>query len=136
MIWDMEMLVHMVWVLYLHLILIEFLKMVFVSLMDIQLQLPAHPVDMQFSGEYPWRNQRAQILPGNAPLLFDISKETLPSLQKANYKTAIIGKWHLGLGDENLDWNQSISPGPNDIGFDYSFILASTNDRVPSVCQE
>ena len=30
------------------------------------------------SGEYPWRNQRAQILPGNAPLLFDLSKETLP----------------------------------------------------------
>ena len=89
------------------------------------------------SGEYPWRNQRARILPGNAPLLFDISKETLPSLlKKANYKTAIIGKWHLGLGDENLDWNQSISPGPNDIGFDYSFILASTNDRVPSVYLE
>ena len=89
------------------------------------------------SGEYPWRNQRAQILPGNAPLLFDLSKETLPSLlKKANYKTAIIGKWHLGLGDENLDWNQSISPGPNDIGFDYSFILASTNDRVPSVYLE
>ncbi len=89
------------------------------------------------SGEYPWRNQRARILPGNAPLLFDVSKETLPSLlKKANYKTAIIGKWHLGLGDENLDWNQSISPGPNDIGFDYSFILASTNDRVPSVYLE
>ena len=89
------------------------------------------------SGEYPWRNQRARILPGNAPLLFDLSKETLPSLlKKANYKTAIIGKWHLGLGDENLDWNQSISPGPNDIGFDYSFILASTNDRVPSVYLE
>ena len=89
------------------------------------------------SGEYPWRNQRAQILPGNAPLLFDISKETLPSLlKKVNYKTAIIGKWHLGLGDKNLDWNQSISPGPNDIGFDYSFILASTNDRVPSVYLE
>ena len=89
------------------------------------------------SGEYPWRNQRARILPGNAPLLFDISKETLPSLlKKANYKTAVIGKWHLGLGDENLDWNQSISPGPNDIGFDYFFILASTNDRVPSVYLE
>ena len=42
----------------------------------------------------------------------------------------------MGLGDENLDWNQSISPGPNDIGFDYSFILASTNDRVPSVYLE
>jgi len=89
------------------------------------------------SGEYPWRNKKAQILPGNAPLLFDTSRETLPSmLKKAGYTTAVIGKWHLGLGRENLDWNGEIKPGPNDIGFDYSYILASTNDRVPSVYVE
>ena len=36
-----------------------------------------------------------EFLPGNAPLLFDLSKETLPYLywEKANYKTAIIGKF-------------------------------------------
>ncbi|MFH6603658.1 arylsulfatase [Maribacter algicola] len=89
------------------------------------------------SGEYPWRNQKAHILPGNAPLLFDTSRETFPSmLKKANYTTAVIGKWHLGLGGETLDWNSEIKPGPNEIGFDYSYILASTNDRVPSVYVE
>ena len=74
-----------------------------VLLTDIQLQRHAHPVDMQFSLENTLEKSKARILPGNAPLLFDLSKETLPSLlKKANYKTAIIGKWHLGLGDENL----------------------------------
>jgi len=89
------------------------------------------------SGEYPWRNKRAQILPGNAPLLFDTSKQTLPSmLQGAGYKTAVTGKWHLGLGGEGLDWNGEVSPGPNEVGFDYSYIMASTNDRVPTVYVE
>ena len=134
----MEMLVHMVWALYLRQILIEFLKTGIRFTNGYSTSATCTPSRYAIlSGEYPWRNQRARILPGNAPLLFDLSKETLPSLlKKANYKTAIIGKWHLGLGDENLDWNQSISPGPNDIGFDYSFILASTNDRVPSVYLE
>jgi len=89
------------------------------------------------TGEYPWRNTRAKILPGDAPLLIDPSKPTLPSiLKKANYATAIIGKWHLGLGGKNRDWNEEITPGPNEIGFDYSYIMASTNDRVPSVYVE
>ncbi len=86
------------------------------------------------SGIYPFRSKRAQILPGNASLLFDTSKQTLPSmLQKAGYTTGVVGKWHLGLGDKNLDWNGKITPGPREIGFDYSYIMASTNDRVPSV---
>ncbi len=89
------------------------------------------------AGEYPWRNKRARILPGNAPLLFDTTKQTLPSmLQQAGYTTAVTGKWHLGLGGEGLDWNGEIKPGPNEIGFDYSYIMASTNDRVPTVYVE
>lgn len=89
------------------------------------------------AGEYPWRNKRARILPGNAPLIFDLQKQTLPSMLKgAGYTTAVVGKWHLGLGDENLDWNGAIKPGPNEIGFDYSYIMASTNDRVPTVYVE
>ncbi len=86
------------------------------------------------SGIYPFRSRRAKILPGNAPLLFEAGKQTLPSmLHDAGYFTGVIGKWHLGLGDENMNWNDDIKPGPREIGFDYSYIMASTNDRVPSV---
>lgn len=89
------------------------------------------------SGTYPFRKKKARILPGNAPLLFDLEEQTLPSMLKgAGYTTGVIGKWHLGLGDENLDWNGKIAPGPLEIGFDYSFIMASTNDRVPTVYVE
>ncbi|WP_281615235.1 arylsulfatase [Flammeovirga sp. SubArs3] len=86
-----------------------------------------------FTGQYPWR-KNAKILPGTAPMLIDTTQVTLPKmLQSAGYETAIIGKWHLGLGNENKDWNQRIYPGPNDVGFDYSYILAATQDRVPTV---
>lgn len=89
------------------------------------------------SGTYPFRTKRARVLPGNAPLLFDTTKQTLPSmLREAGYYTGVIGKWHLGLGDQNLNWNGEIKPGPLEIGFDYSYIMASTNDRVPSVYVE
>jgi arylsulfatase A-like enzyme len=89
------------------------------------------------TGEYPWRNQQARILPGNAPLIINPAKPNLLKIvKKAGYTTGVIGKWHLGLGGENLDWNGVITPGPNEIGFDYSFILASTNDRVPTVYVE
>lgn len=86
------------------------------------------------SGIYPFRKKRAHVLPGNAPLLFEVGKQTLPGmLQKAGYRTAAVGKWHLGLGGTGMDWNGDIKPGPLEIGFSESFIMASTNDRVPSV---
>lgn len=86
------------------------------------------------TGTYPWRNQDAKILPGTAPLLIDTAQLTLPKLlQKEGYNTAVVGKWHLGLGSGNMDWNQEISPGPNQVGFDYSHIMAATQDRVPTV---
>jgi arylsulfatase A-like enzyme len=85
------------------------------------------------TGDYPWR-RGAAILPGDAPLLIDPQQLTLPGLlQKTGYTTAVIGKWHLGLGRGELDWNQYIALNPNATGFDYSFIMAATNDRVPNV---
>jgi arylsulfatase A-like enzyme len=45
-----------------------------------------------------------------------------------------VGKWHLGLGGEGgPDWNGDIKPGPLEIGFNYSFILPATVDRVPCI---
>jgi arylsulfatase A-like enzyme len=86
------------------------------------------------TGVYPWRNQNAKILPGTAPLLIDTAQYTLPKmLQDQGYQTGIVGKWHLGLGSGSVDWNKKISPGPNEVGFDYSYILAATQDRVPTV---
>lgn len=86
------------------------------------------------TGSYPWRNPQAAILPGDAALIIEADCPTLPGmLRKAGYKTAVVGKWHLGLGNNDLDWNQPISRTPNDVGFDDSFIMAATNDRVPCV---
>ena len=86
------------------------------------------------TGEYPWRNKNAKILPGTAPLIIDVSQMTLPLMfGEMGYHTGIVGKWHLGLGDGLVDWNELISPGPNEVGFDYSYIMAATQDRVPTV---
>ncbi|WP_439483316.1 sulfatase family protein [Cyclobacterium plantarum] len=86
------------------------------------------------TGTYPWRNENAKILPGTAPLLIDAAQYTLPRmLQDHGYTTGIVGKWHLGLGSGDVNWNEEISPGPNQVGFDYSYILAATQDRVPTV---
>lgn len=79
------------------------------------------------------------ILPPNAPLTISTTAYTLPKLFKnAGYATGVIGKWHLGLGSKNekIDWNDKVTPGPLEIGFDYSFLLPSTNDRVPCVYLE
>ena len=48
----------------------------------------------------------------------------------------MVGKWHLGLGKGHVDWNKKIVPGAREVGFDYSFITAATNDRVPTVFVE
>ena len=89
------------------------------------------------TGTYPWRNKDAKILPGDAPLLIDTASVTLADIfKKQGYSTGVVGKWHLGLGNGNVDWNQAIAKTPNDLGFDYSYIMAATNDRVPSVFVE
>lgn len=86
------------------------------------------------TGIYPWRNKNARILPGTAPLLIDTAQYTLPKMLKEHgYHTGIVGKWHLGLGTGHVNWNEAIKPGPNEVGFDESYILAATQDRVPTV---
>ncbi len=86
------------------------------------------------TGEYPWRKPGTNVLPGDAKLIIDPAQPTLPRmLQSAGYKTGCVGKWHLGLGNGGVDWNGEISPGPLELGFDESFIIPATGDRVPCV---
>ena len=86
------------------------------------------------TGVYPWRNKDAKILPGSAPLLIGKDQLTISKmLKEKGYQTAVVGKWHLGLGTGIVDWNQQLDAGPNDVGFDYSYIMAATQDRVPTI---
>lgn len=89
------------------------------------------------TGMYPWKNSDAKILEGDAPLIIGEDQFTLPKMmQELGYVTGAIGKWHLGMGNGNVDWNSTVRPGAREVGFDYSYIIAATNDRVPTVFVE
>lgn len=90
------------------------------------------------TGKYAWRKAGTNIAPGDAAMILPTNEETMPAmLQKAGYQTAVVGKWHLGLGGEGgPDWNADIKPGPLEVGFNYSFIMPATGDRVPCVYME
>ena len=91
------------------------------------------------TGEYAWRREGTGIANGDAASIIHPGRYTMAHLFKeAGYATAAIGKWHLGLGSENgkQNWNKPLQPGVDDIGFDYSFIMAATGDRVPCVFVE
>ena len=90
------------------------------------------------TGQYAWRHKAGSaVLPGDAPLCVPLDRLTLPQmLRQAGYVTGVVGKWHLGLGAGKLDFNKEIKPGPKEVGFDYSFIIPATGDRVPCVYVE
>lgn len=89
------------------------------------------------TGTYALRVNGTGIAPPNGPALIKPGTPTIASLLKAQgYATAVIGKWHLGLGSPKPDWNGEIKPGPLEIGFDHCLLLPTTNDRVPQVFVE
>jgi arylsulfatase A-like enzyme len=91
------------------------------------------------TGEYAWRKKGTGIARGDARMIIQPGRTTLPLVMKrAGYTTGVVGKWHLGLGahGRELNWNVDIKPGPLDIGFDYCFLIPATGDRVPCVFVE
>ena len=88
------------------------------------------------TGEYPWRKSGTDVAAGDAAMIISPDQYTVADVFKeAGYTTAAFGKWHLGLGAQTgkQDWNKPITPALGDIGFDYSYIMAATADRVPCV---
>ncbi len=90
------------------------------------------------TGEYSWRRKGSgldrSVSNAETPLLIPLSSETFPGiLKKSGYRTGAVGKWHLGFGTRKPDYNQALTPGPLEIGFDEFFGFPATNDRVPTV---
>ena len=92
------------------------------------------------TGQAGFRRKNNHILDGDAKLIVPCDRPgevlTLPAMmKKAGYRTAAIGKWHLGMGEGEAptDWNRRVAPGAREVGFDDSYLMAATADRVPCV---
>ena len=108
------------------------------------------------TGEYCWRSPlKSGVLWGYSPPLIEPSQVTIASfLQDHGYRTGVVGKWHLGLGwqkqnpelpiasfdwnyafdslvGSNVDYSKPVTGGPNQLGFEYSYIFPSSLDMTP-----
>lgn len=86
------------------------------------------------TGRYCWRSRlKKGVLGGYSPDLIEEGRMTVPSmLKQAGYYTAGVGKWHLGLGnEEKTDFTKPLVPGPISHGFDYFFGIPASLDMAP-----
>lgn len=86
------------------------------------------------TGRYCWRTSLQNgVLWGSSPNLIEPGRLTVPAmLQRMGYYTAGVGKWHLGLGNqEKTDYSKPLRPCPKDHGFDYYFGIPASLDMDP-----
>ena len=111
------------------------------------------------TGRYNWRTPLKEfVLWGNSPRLIEKDRLSVAQLLKNNgYKTANIGKWHMGLNwtlKDNapgldayskrtdrvplakIDYSQPLQSGTLDVGFDYSFMIPSSLNMPPFIYLE
>src|ERR1043166_584874 len=104
------------------------------------------------TGRYNWRSTlKSGVLGGFSKPLIEKDRLTVAELlRRENYRTACIGKWHLGLdwprlpesgndktndsdaGDgAKIDFTKPIKNGPTTVGFDYFFGISASLDMPP-----
>jgi arylsulfatase A len=86
------------------------------------------------TGRYCWRTRLQHgVLEGYSPDLIEAGRLTMPLMLKQHgYYTCGVGKWHLGLGnEERTDFSKPLRPGPVDHGFDYYFGIPASLDMAP-----
>lgn len=113
------------------------------------------------TGRYPWRSRLpVGVLRGYSRTLIEDELPTVASLLKTkSYRTAVIGKWHLGLdwvpkaafkdsispafnkdrmygiteemNPDQIDFTKAPVRGPRTQGFDYSYVLPASLDMPP-----
>lgn len=83
------------------------------------------------TGAYPCRGPlRDMPARYHTPLTIRPEQPSWPRFMKQQgYRTAHIGKWHLGFGDTTIpNWAGEIKPGAPDIGFDYHLGLPTNHN--------
>lgn len=104
------------------------------------------------TGRYNWRTKlQSGVLGGLSPRLIEEGRMTVAAMLKAQgYKTAAVGKWHLGMdwvkhaGKDvaelnieaanqvnNVDFTKPATNTPTAVGFDYYFGISASLDMVP-----
>ncbi len=111
------------------------------------------------TGRYSWRTPlRRGVLKWFAKPLVEAGQVTLGSmLQGKGYRTAYVGKWHLGFewalredlrpadpdrdvfdtwaltSQQHIDFSKPVKQGPTTRGFDYYYGIAASNNMIPFV---
>lgn len=91
------------------------------------------------TGRYCWRTKLKQgVLDGESPYLIEPGRLTVAGmLKEKGYRTAAIGKWHLGLGNAwKTDYGKALRPGPLEAGFGSFFGIPASLDMPPYVYVE
>lgn len=88
------------------------------------------------TGRYFWRNPRhpvSGVIGPDSPCAFNGGELTLQGMfKKKGYRTAVFGKWHLGIGVDGANWSEmGVKGGPLDYGFDTFFGTAANVNNHP-----
>jgi len=79
------------------------------------------------TGRYPFR---ADIRPWRTRAIIEKGQMTIASLLRDHgYRTAMVGKWHLGFNENGYD--RPLTGGPIDCGFDSYFGIRASTDIPP-----